>query len=52
MVIFGSGTKVLTEEVCPSLCCQHCGNAAVSACVVQRYFHIFWIPVLPSDSTA
>ena len=48
MIIFGSGRKVISGSMravpqpCPS-----CGQMAMGQTVIQRYFHLFFIPTLP-----
>lgn len=52
MIIFGTRTSAYqpnTEEVCD---CSHCGTkAGVYVRFATRYFHVFWIPVLPIGKT-
>ena len=46
MIVYGIKTKTLSST--PVECnCEHCNHSQQLVHVSQRYFHIFWIPVLP-----
>jgi hypothetical protein len=52
MIIFGFRSKPLgavAERI--DATCDHCGHSRLAALVFQRYFHVYWIPVLPTGKS-
>jgi len=47
MIFYGTRAKSLGAQALGGVACQSCGQSGVVAHVFQKYFHIFWIPVLP-----
>ncbi len=48
MLIVGMRGKILSpERLSIHEACPRCGKQALHATLVQRYFHIWWIPVVP-----
>jgi hypothetical protein len=51
MVIFGSRKSVIGAGVIQEACANCKTSASVELIVVQRYAHIFWIPIFPMGKT-
>ncbi|UOQ51958.1 zinc-ribbon domain-containing protein [Hymenobacter cellulosivorans] len=48
LFFFGLGQTRITTTALPSVTCTHCGTPdSLTATVFSRYFHFFWIPVIP-----
>jgi hypothetical protein len=48
LFFFGLGQTRITTTALPGVACIHCGTpGSVTATVFSRYFHFFWIPVIP-----
>jgi hypothetical protein len=48
MLIFGTRNKTTwTSDAAASVPCDACNQKSLRPFVVQRYFHVFWIPVIP-----
>ena len=48
MVIWGWKTKVIPGSLLHHVHCTNCGETALLSFGNLRYFHMFWIPVLPT----
>lgn len=48
MIFFGSRSRTITG---PDLMfpCDHCGHMQHVVGGIQRYFHVYWIPVFPTS---
>jgi hypothetical protein len=46
-VFFGTGTKRIAESTLHYIACEDCGNQTLRPYTLHRYFHVFWIPVVP-----
>ena len=51
MIVFGTKSKGLSSESAVSNC-ESCNQSQQHVHVFQKYFHIFWIPVLPLGKQA
>lgn len=47
MVFFGSRGKVVPGRQVDTIECPECGNRQFLTFGILRYFHIYWIPVIP-----
>lgn len=47
MIFFGTRSKTFAGPVINNLRCGHCGQTVHATGGIQRYFHIYWIPVIP-----
>ena len=47
IIIFGTRSKKFSGKSIQSLTCPNCGDNSHNTFGIIRYFHIFWIPVLP-----
>jgi len=52
MIIFGTGSRVLSSSKLADADCPACGQKALSAHVYSKYFDLFWIPVFPYSKKA
>ena len=51
MIIYGTGKKKLLSETVMEKC-QNCGNQfCVDVIIYQKWFHVFWVPILPNGKT-
>jgi hypothetical protein len=51
MIIFGTATKKLSSETVMEKC-SNCGNQfCVDVIIYQKWFHVFWIPIIPNGKT-
>ncbi|MFD2287104.1 zinc-ribbon domain-containing protein [Pedobacter petrophilus] len=51
MIIFGTRGKYLKQQS-DAFDCTNCGSLnTVRMSFIQRYFHIFWIPIFPTSKT-
>jgi hypothetical protein len=48
MIIYGTRGKVIPGGRRQDIVCASCGQADLATYGILRYFHIFWIPVLPT----
>lgn len=51
MLIFGTRSKILDGPPVRGQSCSNCGQGEYLSFGAARYFHIFWIPVLPFSRT-
>lgn len=47
MIIHGSRTRIIGAEQTIDHACTACGQSPVFGSTLQRYFHIYWVPVFP-----
>jgi len=51
MIIYGTSKKKLLSETVMEKC-QNCGNQfCVDVIIYQKWFHVFWVPILPNGKT-
>jgi hypothetical protein len=51
MILFGTGTKRLTVIPLYDGNCMKCGKPTITVTVFQKYFHVFFIPFIPTRKT-
>jgi hypothetical protein len=49
MIVFGTRGTVLRGKQLDSMTCASCGQSAHATFGVLRHFHVFWIPVFPTQ---
>lgn len=49
MIFFGTGGKISKAKLLPELRCESCGQNSLTIYTVFRYFHVWWIPVIPTS---
>ena len=47
MIIFGTRAKGLASNELGEIPCPSCGQPALTVHILQKYFHLFWIPTFP-----
>jgi hypothetical protein len=48
LFFFGLGQSRAATVALPTIACAHCGTQnSLTASTFSRYFHVFWIPVIP-----
>ncbi|MCB2410905.1 zinc ribbon domain-containing protein [Hymenobacter lucidus] len=48
LFFFGLGQSRVSAALLPGVACAYCGTPdSVTATVFSRYFHVFWIPLIP-----
>lgn len=52
MIIFGTGSKTLGKTKLPFENCPNCDAVDLHLRCVAKYFHLFWIPMFPTDKRA
>jgi len=52
MIVFGTRGRVIAGRQIDGVVCDSCGEHTHTAFGVLRYFHIFWIPVFPTQKQA
>jgi len=52
MIIFGTKSKVVQGHHVQGAECPDCGNRQFSSFGLLKYFHIFWIPFIPTSREA
>lgn len=51
MIIFGMRGKTISGQETSGPACDHCGTSLYLTFCLLRYFHIFWIPIVPTSTT-
>ncbi len=51
MIFFGTKGKVISGECIQGAECPSCGNNEYITFGVLRYFHLYWIPVIPTSKS-
>jgi hypothetical protein len=49
MIFFGTRGRTTQSQTVNGITCSSCGGISHEATGVQRYFHLYWIPVFPTS---